>query len=102
MMLSAIAGGVSPTSMVGGISRSGTMRRNLNQAVVGANDADAERVEEADDRSDQRSASKFGTVRLAIAERARMSANSRIARLSGTRSAINISVSPRTAPGTAG
>ena len=38
MMLSAIAGGVRPTNRVGGISRSGTMRRNLNQAVVVANE----------------------------------------------------------------
>ena len=38
MTLSAMAGGVSPTSMVGGISRSGTMRRNFNHAVVGANE----------------------------------------------------------------
>ena len=31
-------GGVSPTSMVCGISRSGTSRRNLSHAVVGANE----------------------------------------------------------------
>ena len=34
----AIAGGVWPTSMVGGISRSGTSLRNLNHAIVGANE----------------------------------------------------------------
>ena len=34
---------------VGGISRSGTIRRNLSQAVVGRERADAERVEEVDD-----------------------------------------------------
>src|SRR3954466_13201759 len=37
-MLSARDGGVRPQNMVCGISRSGTMRRNLNQAVVGANE----------------------------------------------------------------
>ena len=37
-MDSAIDGGVSPTSIVGGISRSGTSRRNLSHAAVGAND----------------------------------------------------------------
>ena len=38
MMLWAVAPGVRPTRSVGGISRSGTMCRNLNQAVVGANE----------------------------------------------------------------
>ena len=36
MMLWTIACGVSPTSRVGGISRSGTIRRSFIQAVVGA------------------------------------------------------------------
>ena len=36
MTLSVIAGGVRPTSMVGGIRRSGTSRRNFSHAVVGA------------------------------------------------------------------
>jgi len=70
MTLSAIAGGVSPTSIVGGISRSGTMRRNFSHAVVGANEP-IPRVSKKLTTAPSRIASTFGAARSAMAARAR-------------------------------
>ena len=52
MMLSAIAGGVSPAIRVGGISRSGTSLRNLSHAVVVANEPMPSVSKKSDDRAE--------------------------------------------------
>ena len=73
MIPSAIDGGVSPTSIVCGISRSGTSLRNLSQAVVGANEP-IPSVSKKLTIAPTTIASRLGTARAAIAARIRTNA----------------------------
>src|SRR5215210_1780413 len=89
MMLSTITGGVRPTSIVGGIRRSGTIRRNLNQAAVGANEP-MPSVSKNATTAPSPIASRLGAMRSAIAAFVRTSEKARMARTSGTRSAFSM------------
>ncbi len=93
MTLSTIAGGVNPTSMVGGISRSGTSLRTFIQAAVGAKEP-MPSVSKKLTTAPSSNASGRGTARSASAARVRTNVKSRIARPSGTRSAISIGYPP--------
>ena len=94
---SAIDGGVRPTSIVCGISRSGTSRRKLSQAAVGANEP-MPSVSKKLTMAPANIASMFGFARCSSAERNRTTTNTRIARASGTSNAINMPASPPVSP----
>jgi hypothetical protein len=75
--------------MVGGISRSGTRRRNFSQAVVGANEP-MPRVSKKLTIAPRTTDSSVGAARAAMAARTRKKVKNAMARPSGTRSATSI------------
>ena len=89
MMLSTITGGVKPTSIVVGISRSGTILRNLNQAAVGANEP-MPSVSKKATTAPRPIASTFGLARFWSADRMSTKVKSRLVRTRGMRRAISI------------
>src|SRR5215210_7242711 len=84
-----MVGSECPTSMVGGISRSGTSLRTLNQAMVVANEpmpSVSKKFVIAPITRD----SALGRARLATTARSSMIVKASIARPSGTKSAISM------------